>query len=69
MLLYFYKSFAGVLIDGGKEEEELLHTVLGVHVEGDQPRVEQTLHQQPIFDVGHVVPVQQFVLHTATNIP
>ena len=58
MLLYFYKRFTGILIDSGEEEEELLHAVLGVHVEGDQPRVEQTLHQQPIFDVGHVVAVQ-----------
>jgi hypothetical protein len=62
MFLNLNESLAGILINGGKEQEELLHPLLRLQAEGDQAGVEEPLHQQPVLDAGHVVAVEDLVL-------
>ena len=62
MLLNLNKGLAGILINGGEEQQQLLHPLLRLQAEGDQAGVEQPLHQQPVLDAGHVVAVQDLVL-------
>ena len=69
MFLNLDESFAGIFVNGGKEEEELLHPLLRLEVEGDQAGVEESLHQQPVLDAGHVVAVQDLVLDPLDGVP
>ncbi len=62
MFLDLNEGLAGVLVDGGKEEQQLLHPLLRLQVEGDEAGVEEALHQQPVLNAGHVVAVQDLVL-------
>ena len=49
------EGLGGVLVDGGEEEEQLLHAVGRLQVVGHQARVQQLLHQKPVLHAGHVV--------------
>ncbi len=62
MFLDLNEGLAGVLVDGGEEQQQLLHSLLRLQVEGDEAGVEESLHQQPVLNAGHVVAVQDLVL-------
>ena len=62
MFLDLNEGLAGVLVDSGEEQQQLLHPLLRLQVEGDKAGVEESLHQQPVLNAGHVVAVQNFVL-------
>ncbi len=62
MFLDLNKGLAGVLIDSGEEQQQFLHPLLRLQVEGDEAGVEEALHQQPVLYAGHVVAVQDLVL-------
>ena len=49
------EGLGGVLVDGGEEEEQLLHAVGRLQVVGHQARVQQLLHQEAVLHPGHVV--------------
>ena len=69
MFLNLNERFAGVFVDGGEEEEELLHPLLGLHVVWNQSGVEEPLDQQPVLDPRHVVAVQQFIFYPLHRVP
>ena len=62
MFLNLNEGLAGVLVDSGEEEQQLLHPLLRLQVVGDEAGVEEPLHQQPVLNAGHVVAVQDLVL-------
>jgi hypothetical protein len=62
MFLDLNEGLAGVLVDSGEEEQQLLHPLLRLQVEGDEAGVEEALHQESVLNAGHVVAVQDLVL-------
>uniref|UniRef100_A0AAG5DI37 Uncharacterized protein n=1 Tax=Anopheles atroparvus TaxID=41427 RepID=A0AAG5DI37_ANOAO len=62
VLLQLDERLRRVIIDGAEQLVQLLHALLGRQLVRHQAGNEQPLHQQPILDAGHVVPVQDLVL-------
>ena len=62
VLLHFNEGLRGILINGGKKQIQFLHSLLGLEIVGDETRVEETFHKEPVLDAGHIVAMQDLVL-------
>ena len=57
IFLYLNEGLACIFVDCCEKQKQLLHSILCVHVVGDEACVEQPLYQQPVLNAGHVVAV------------